>query len=50
MPTHAVGQQGQLFLQQAWWLTTLPGVALAMTVLGMNLLGNGLSGRTRGSA
>jgi peptide/nickel transport system permease protein len=37
-------QQGQLFLQQAWWLTTLPGVALAMTVLGMNLLGDGLSG------
>jgi peptide/nickel transport system permease protein len=36
-------QQGQLFLQQAWWLTTLPGVALAMTVLGMNLLGDGLS-------
>jgi peptide/nickel transport system permease protein len=37
-------QQGQLFLQQAPWLTTLPGVALAMTVLGMNLLGDGLSG------
>jgi peptide/nickel transport system permease protein len=37
-------QQGQLFLEQAWWLTTLPGVALAMTVLGMNLLGDGLSG------
>ena len=38
-------QQGQLFLQQAPWLTTLPGIALAMTVLGMNLLGDGLSGR-----
>jgi peptide/nickel transport system permease protein len=37
-------QQGQLFLQQAPWLTTLPGIALAMTVLGMNLLGDGLSG------
>jgi peptide/nickel transport system permease protein len=37
-------QQGQLFLQQAWWLTTFPGVALAMTVLGMNLLGDGLLG------
>ncbi len=35
-------QQGQLFLQQAPWLTTLPGLALAMTVLGMNLLGDGL--------
>ena len=40
-------QQGQLFLQQAWWLTTLPGLALAMTVLGMNLLGDGLGGRRR---
>jgi peptide/nickel transport system permease protein len=40
-------QQGQLFLQQAWWLTTLPGIALAMTVLGMNLLGDGLSGGRR---
>jgi peptide/nickel transport system permease protein len=38
-------QQGQLYLQQAWWLTTLPGVALAMTVLGLNLLGDGLGGR-----
>ena len=37
-------QQGQLFLQQAWWLTTFPGLALAMTVLGLNLLGDGLSG------
>jgi peptide/nickel transport system permease protein len=40
-------QQGQLFLQQAWWLTTLPGLALAMTVLGMNLLGDGLGGKRR---
>ena len=38
-------QQGQLFLQRAPWLTTLPGMALAMTVLGLNLLGDGLSGR-----
>ena len=38
-------QQGQLYLQQAWWLTTLPGVALAMAVLGLNLLGDGLGGR-----
>jgi peptide/nickel transport system permease protein len=37
-------QQGQLFLQQAWWMSTLPGIALAMTVLGMNLLGDGLTG------
>jgi peptide/nickel transport system permease protein len=34
-------QQGQLFLRQAWWLTTFPGLALAMTILGLNLLGDG---------
>ena len=32
-------QQGQLFLEEAWWLTTFPGIALAMTILGLNLLG-----------
>jgi peptide/nickel transport system permease protein len=37
-------QQGQLFLQQAWWLTAFPGLALAMTILGLNLLGDGLGG------
>jgi peptide/nickel transport system permease protein len=36
-------QQGQLYMQQAWWLTTFPGVALAMTILGLNLIGDGLS-------
>ena len=34
-------QQGQLFLRQAWWMTTFPGIALALTVLGLNLLGDG---------
>jgi peptide/nickel transport system permease protein len=38
-------QQGQLFLQQAPWMTILPGMALAATVLGMNLLGDGLDRR-----
>lgn len=33
-------QQGQLFLDDAWWLTTFPGLALAMTILGLNLLGD----------
>jgi peptide/nickel transport system permease protein len=37
-------QQGQLFLSEAWWLTTFPGIALAMTILGLNLLGDGVSG------
>jgi peptide/nickel transport system permease protein len=34
-------QQGQIFTQQAWWLTTFPGIALAITILGLNLLGDG---------
>jgi peptide/nickel transport system permease protein len=45
-PTHPswglLLQQGQLFLNDAWWLTTFPGIALAMTILGLNLLGDGL--------
>jgi|HubBroStandDraft_6_1064221.scaffolds.fasta_scaffold84226_2 peptide/nickel transport system permease protein len=43
-------QQGQLFLQQAWWLTTFPGIALAMTILGLNLMGDGLGGSRAGGA
>jgi len=35
-------QQGQLYLQQAWWLTTFPGIALSMAILGLNLTGDGL--------
>jgi peptide/nickel transport system permease protein len=42
-------QQGQLFLQQAWWLTTFPGIALAMTILGLNLMGDGLGGSRAGT-
>lgn len=38
--------------QDAWWFITFPGVALALTVLGFNLLGDGLRDfldpRTRG--
>ncbi len=39
--------------QDAWWFITFPGIALAITVLGFNLLGDGLRDfldpRTRGS-
>lgn len=34
--------QGQLFMEQAWWLTTFPGIALAVTILALNLIGDGL--------
>ncbi|RPI20558.1 MAG: hydrogenase maturation protease, partial [Chloroflexota bacterium] len=31
--------EGREYVRQAWWLTTLPGLAIAITVLGINLLG-----------
>jgi peptide/nickel transport system permease protein len=34
--------EGRSFMQTAWWWTTFPGLALAVTVLGFNLLGDGL--------
>jgi peptide/nickel transport system permease protein len=33
---------GRDYLQSAWWIATLPGVAIALTVLGGNLLGDWL--------
>lgn len=33
---------GRAYLQNAWWIATLPGVALLITVLGANLLGDWL--------
>jgi peptide/nickel transport system permease protein len=30
------------FMRQAWWFPTFPGLALGLTVLGFNLLGDGL--------
>lgn len=35
-------QQGRDYLLEGWWLTTFPGLAIALTVLGYNLLGEGL--------
>jgi peptide/nickel transport system permease protein len=35
-------REGQQVLQIAWWLALLPGVALVVTVLTLNLLGDGL--------
>ncbi len=34
--------EGREYVRQAWWLTTLPGLAIAFTVLGINLLGDWL--------
>lgn len=33
---------GQKTLMTAWWVSTLPGIAIAMTILGFNLLGDWL--------
>ncbi len=34
--------QGRDYLRVAWWLTTFPGLAIMVTVLSINLLGDGL--------
>jgi peptide/nickel transport system permease protein len=33
----------QRFMRQAWWLAAFPGLALSLAVLGINLLGDGLT-------
>jgi peptide/nickel transport system permease protein len=33
---------GRNFLRQEWWLSTFPGIAIMIAVLGFNLLGDGL--------
>jgi peptide/nickel transport system permease protein len=38
-------QQAQLHLQQAWWMSTFPGIALSVTILGLNLIGDGLASK-----
>jgi peptide/nickel transport system permease protein len=37
----------ELFVTGAWWLVTIPGIAIALLVLGVNLLGDGLRDRVR---
>ena len=41
----ALAGQGQAFLRSAWWLATFPGAAIAVSVLGLNLLGDTLGQR-----
>lgn len=38
---------GQDYLTTSWWLVTLPGLVIALLVVGVNLLGDGLRDRTR---
>jgi peptide/nickel transport system permease protein len=34
--------EGRAYMREATWLTLVPGIAIAVTVLGLNLLGDGL--------
>jgi peptide/nickel transport system permease protein len=34
--------EGRNYLAQAWWITTFPGIAIMITVLSINLIGDGL--------
>lgn len=34
--------EGRDFIRQAWWISVFPGFAIMITVLGLNLLGDGL--------
>lgn len=36
---------GKLYMSQGWWIPTVPGIAIVMTVLGSNLLGDWLRDR-----
>jgi peptide/nickel transport system permease protein len=34
--------EGRNYMRQAWWITMFPGLAIMVTVLGFNMLGDGL--------
>jgi peptide/nickel transport system permease protein len=34
--------EGRAYLRDQWWISTFPGLAIMVTVLAMNLLGDGL--------
>jgi peptide/nickel transport system permease protein len=38
----AMISEGRGFIGQAWWVSTFPGLAIMMTVLGFNFVGDGL--------
>jgi peptide/nickel transport system permease protein len=44
-PTPSWGKmlaEGRDYLSNAWWLSTMPGIAISLAVLGANLLGDGV--------
>lgn len=38
-----LANNAQQFLQQAWWMAVFPGLAIALSVVGLNLLGDAVS-------
>jgi peptide/nickel transport system permease protein len=34
---------GRAVLRSAWWICTFPGIAILLTVLAINLIGDGLN-------
>jgi peptide/nickel transport system permease protein len=38
----ALLSEGRSYLRRAWWMTAFPGIAIMVTVLAINLLGDGL--------
>jgi peptide/nickel transport system permease protein len=38
----ALLSEGRTYLRTAWWMTAFPGLAIMVTVLAINLLGDGL--------
>ncbi|MCE2458566.1 MAG: glutathione ABC transporter permease GsiD, partial [Dehalococcoidia bacterium] len=38
----AIASDGRNFLRQAWWITTFPGIAIMLTVLALNIVGDAL--------
>ncbi|MCC7165279.1 MAG: ABC transporter permease [Anaerolineae bacterium] len=44
----AMISDGRPFLRQAWWITVFPGLTLSLTAIGVALLAQGLTNRSRG--
>lgn len=40
----AMASAGRNYLRQAWWISTFPGLAIMITVMAINMLGDGLRG------
>ena len=36
--------EGRQYLDSAWWISTVPGVAIVITVLGIKFLSDGIAG------